>query len=163
MKKTNASITILFTLTLIGALLLGGVTAARFTGAARVDQNVFESGELEVRLDRENGNQYFDIANIAPGDQGSGEVVISNPGPIAFEYQLVLDLSGDLASGTHPLDLLVYDSAGSQVDSENMRSLAAGEQETLMVVWQMPTAAGNQYQGASARLDLIVQAEQITG
>jgi hypothetical protein len=163
LKKTSVLITIAFALITIGALLLGGVTAARFTNAARVDQNSFESGELEVQLDRENGDHYFDISNIAPGEKGSNEVVVSNPGSIEFEYQLMITLSGGLVGGAHPLTIKVYDGNENPVNPENMRSLAPGEQESLTIVWQMPAAAGNEYQGATAQLDLSVQAEQIPG
>lgn len=109
------------------------------------------------------GNHSFDIANIAPGESGSNEIVVTNTESLDFEYQLLITLSGALAGGGPPLVVKVYGGHGESVDLQAAHHLAPGEAEILTVVWQLPSAAGNEYQGATAQLDFSVQAEQISG
>jgi predicted ribosomally synthesized peptide with SipW-like signal peptide len=163
LKKHRRLIAIAFGLTVLGALLVGGFTAAAFTSTTVSGENAFNSGRMEVRLDRDNGSHYFDLANIAPGDSGSTEVVVTNAGSVDFDYHMLIDLDGKLTSGSAPLTVTVFDSQGNLVASEEVRRLAAGTQEVLTLVWEMPATAGNEYQGAAAQMDLSVLAEQITG
>jgi spore coat-associated protein N len=163
LKKSKFLISITFVFIALSALLVGGFTAASFTSVNSVDKNMFESGRLEVQLDRENGSHYFNISNVAPGDSGSTEVVIFNKGSIDFEYQMLIEVTGKLGVGNSPISFILYDRQGNRVALQDSRRLAAGEKEILFLVWQMPSSAGNEYQGAAAQMDLSVLAEQVSG
>lgn len=161
MKGFKAIIGIAFALTIVGALLVSGFTAASFTSTAQDEDTIFVSGDMEVTLDRSDGEPYFDLSNIAPGDSGSEEIVVSNTGSIDMAYVLSLSYSGSLVEGENPLTFSVYDSDGNILDLMSERELLAGEQEVLVIAWQMPKEAGNEYQNASAELDIKVVAEQL--
>lgn len=160
MKNLKIIIIATFISISLGAMLIGGFTAAKFISVAQASAGAFVSGDMEVTLDHPEDVPYFNLTNIAPGDHDSTEIVVSNTGTIDMDYVLNLNISGGLAEGEHPLVFLVYDNAGNSVDLMSKRTLSAGEQEVLIIEWQMPEEAGNEYQNATAQLDIRVIAEQ---
>jgi len=162
-KNKGINLVITFFIIIIGALLVGGATTALFTSTAENTLNSFQSGVLEVNLDRNDGDYYFEIENIAPGDSGGQTISIVNSGTLNFNYQVSYTLSGVLAEGDHPLSIVIKDSNQQPIDLALQRELKNNSHENLTISWEMPLEAGNQYQGGTARLDLEVLAEQITG
>ncbi len=163
MKQLKLILAFLFGLTVIGAMLIGGVTVAKFSGGASSPENGFISGDLQVQLDRPDGVHYLDLANIAPGDSGTTEMVIFNTGSMSLDYRLFFSLSGSLGEGETPLQLMVRDAAGAAVDLSGKRILSSGGQERLILCCLLPQEAGNAYQGATAELGVQVRAEQVAG
>ncbi len=160
MKKMKASLLATFLLIMVGALMVGGATVAWFTSQAENNDNSFASGTLEISLDKPNGTKYFNISNIAPGDSGSTELTVSNSGTLEFRYNFSLTEEGKLFDGETPLVITIKDSKGEVVDLEANRTLDPDEDETFMVYWAMPSAAGNSYQNLSGTLGISVLAEQ---
>ncbi len=163
MNRFKKIIFIAFGFTLVGSLLIGGVTAAVFTDSSEKLQNAFASGEFRIELDRPNAVPYFNLANIAPGDSGSQEITVANAGSVMMDYVVDLQLSGGLAEGPHPLALELTAVDGERISLDTGRSLNAGEEEILILSWYMPEEAGNRYQNAKATLAITVQAEQAAG
>jgi predicted ribosomally synthesized peptide with SipW-like signal peptide len=161
MKSNTHGLLITFILLVIGALLIGGATVAWFTSSAENTRNSFQSGTLDIKLDREQGNYYFNIQNIAPGDQGSQQVAISNKGSLDLVYQISFTIAGVLAEGENPLEIQLLNSSEERIDTGSERRLASGQQEPLTITWKMPEEAGNEYQGGTARFDLLVNASQV--
>jgi len=142
--------------------LVGGATFAIFTDSATNDNNTFTAGTVDISMDKPNGTKYFNIGNIAPGDDGSAPVTVTNDGSLELRYDLDDTLTGDLAAGANGLTVTIKDAAGNVITpgTDNNRVLAAGASETLTVEWELPLAADNQYQGDSATYGLTVNAEQ---
>ncbi|MCB2209935.1 M73 family metallopeptidase [bacterium] len=151
----------IFLLLLVFALLVGGLTVAYFTSIARNDANSFASGTLAVELDKENGDHYFDLEGIKPGDSGTLPIQVANSGSLSLQYEVILTLTGDLSEGDHPLQLCLRVNEENTVDPAHKRILRAGEHETLSLVWEMPEDAGNDYQNSTGTLAIRVNAEQI--
>lgn len=160
MKKNRNAILFAIFLSLIGALLVVGTSYAFFTDSAQGTNNIFLAGNLQVRIDQENEPGYFNISNLLPGDSGSNTITISNPGTLTLSYNIMADLTGELAEGAHPLVVTFRDTEDNPVLPENQRLLAPDEEETLTIIWQMPIEAGNEYQGKTAQMGIIVQASQ---
>jgi predicted ribosomally synthesized peptide with SipW-like signal peptide len=162
MKKIKKSLVVAFLLTMVGALLIGGATMAWFTSEAENNDNSFVSGTLEIGLDKSNGQKYFDISNIKPGDKGSSELTVSNTGSLELRYTFSLTKEGGLFEGKNPLSIVIKDQSGTVVDPSASRHLNAGEHETFTFYWAMPTEADNSYQGQSGTLGIGVYAEQVS-
>ncbi|MDY6874084.1 MAG: TasA family protein [Chloroflexota bacterium] len=161
MKSNKRTPYLIFLLLLVAALAVGGLTMAYFTSSARNDGNSFASGTLQVELDKENGDHYFDLEDIKPGDSGAMPIEIANSGSLSLQYKVVLTLSGDLSAGDHPLQLSLRVNEEDAVDPAYKRLLRGGEHETLYLGWEMPKDAGNDYQNATGTLSIRVNAEQI--
>jgi predicted ribosomally synthesized peptide with SipW-like signal peptide len=162
MNSKSKGIFFTFTLIVIGALLIGGATVAWFTSTAENTRNSFQSGTLNIKLDREQGNYYFDIHNIAPGDQDSQPIVVSNTGSLDLVYQISYTIAGVLAEGEHPLEIQIFNISEECIDQGFDRRLTSGQQEVLTITWKMPEEAGNEYQGGTAQFDLLVKASQVS-
>jgi hypothetical protein len=159
--KKKLWLLIMFGLVLVGSMIIGGASVALFTSTSENQGNHFLAGTLSIQLDRENNVHYFDINNIAPGDRGSEEVIISNTGSLPLQYNITTNLIGSLASGTHPLRVFVVDLNGTPISSNQQQRLNHGENDVVVVHWEMPLEAGNEYQDGSATLAIIINAEQI--
>jgi hypothetical protein len=147
-------------LTVVGALLVGGVTAAMFTHTGDNHDNRFVSGELKINLDQPKATPYFNLKNIAPGDSGFSEIQVKNTGSSNLGYVIELNLIGTLTEGPYPLVLTIMDEEGHVINLDHYRQLEVGEVEVLIISWQMPEEAGNEYQNATAELAVTVHAEQ---
>jgi spore coat-associated protein N len=163
MKKCKSGLLVAFILIVIGALLIGGATVALFTDTAENTGNRFQSGILEVQLDRDPGNYYFELNNIAPGDKGTQLVIISNTGSLDLVYQFSYKLTGELAQGYHPLQIEFLDSDGLPIDLSLERRLNSGQDELTTITWELPLEAGNEYQAGTATFDLLINAVQLSG
>ncbi len=163
MNSSGKGIVLTFILMTIGAVLIGGATAAWFTSTAENNQNTFQAGTLKIKLDREQGHYYFDIDNIAPGDQGSQPMVIANTGSLDLVYQISYTITGILAEGEQPLEIKFLNGREEPIDLGLERQISSGQQEMLTITWEMPPEAGNEYQAGTARFDLLVKASQVSG
>ncbi|WP_068606804.1 TasA family protein [Paenibacillus swuensis] len=147
--------------TALGATLVAGGSFALFTSSAQNTGNTFASGTVKVSLDKPEGTKYFDISNIAPGDNGSTQLTVTNGGSLELRYDLAQNLTGDLAWGTDGVKITIKDSAGNViVPGDNNRVLAPAASEVLTVKWELPLAADDRYQNKTAQLGLTVNAEQ---
>lgn len=162
MKKMKKSLVVAFLLTIVGALLIGGATIAWFTSEDTNEDNSFAAGTLEISLDKDNGQKYFDISNMQPGDHGSTKLTVSNVGSLGLRYNFGLTREGGLFQGDNPLVIVIKDSNDKVVDPTAVRQMVPGSNETFTVSWSMPEAADNSYQGATGQLGIGVYAEQIS-
>lgn len=176
MLNIKKKVAMALTTTAIGAMLIGTGTFALFTSTASNNGNTFAAGTLKIDLNKPDGCKYFDISNMAPGDHGSAQVIVSNSGSLDLRYDIAETLTGALAAGTDGLKITIKDHDGNViVPGDNNRELDAGgvihfmghttvlpgEKETLTVEYSLPLIAGNQYQATSATLGLTFNAEQV--
>lgn len=161
-KKVKKSIILALLITVVGSMLIAGGTYAIFTSQAANSNNTFTAGTLAINLDKPDGTKYFDIGNMAPGDNGLSTITVKNDGTLGLRYDVASTLTGDLTVGDNPIKVTIKDSEGNViVPGDNNRVLGAGDSEVLAVSWELPIAAGNEYQGDSAAYSLTVNAEQI--
>jgi len=164
MKKINSGLLAAFVLTMIGALLIGGATVALFTDTAENTGNSFAAGTIAIDLNREDGMQYFDIENIAPGDSGSAVITVSNSGSLELRYKFDdLEKVGYLvAGGDHPIVFTLSDADGTLSTGEDgtFRVLEPGQSRDVTVDWAFSIDAGNDYQNESGSVGFSVYAEQ---
>jgi predicted ribosomally synthesized peptide with SipW-like signal peptide len=145
--------------TALSATLVGAGTFAIFTSQATNSANMFTAGTVVIGVDP--ASTFATIENIAPGDSGSGTVTVSNDGSLELRYDITESLTGDLTAGANGLVVTIKDSNGNViVPGDNNRVLAAGANEVLTVDWNLPLAAGNEYQAKGATLALTFDAEQ---
>ncbi|MCR4435351.1 MAG: TasA family protein [Clostridiales bacterium] len=149
--------------TVIGAMLIAGGTFALFTATVSNGGNTFTSGTVVITQDKAQGQIFANIANIAPGDRGSGTITVRNEGTLELRYDIAQSLTGALAEGVNGLKVTIKDANGNVIipGTDNNRILAAnGGSEVLTVEWALPLEADNHYQGATAALALTFNAEQ---
>ncbi len=160
MKKLNKSVLAAFILTLVGALLVGGATLALFTDEVSNTDNTFASGTLIIELTEEfEVNE--DFRNIAPGDNGTGTIVVKNSGTLDMYYRLdTLAISGDLFEGATPLNVTLKIGETVLTPGVGYNELVAGGTATIQVTWEFPFEADNTYQGTTGTLGLSFSAEQ---
>ena len=165
MKKLNRSVLAAFILILIGALLVGGATLALFTDTAENTGNSFTAGTLEIGLDKADGNLYFDYANIAPGDSGQADIVVTNTGSLELRYRFndLAKVGYLLTGGDHPIEFTLETSGGTIIttgDAGSFFTLAPSASDTVTISWAFPIEANNTYQGEIGTLGISVYAEQ---
>lgn len=162
-KKINSNLLIAFVLIMIGALLIGGATVALFTDIAQNTDNVFAAGTLSIDLTKQFGADSFNFSNIAPGDNGSDTIVVQNTGSLELRYRMdSLTKTGYLLNneGDHPMEFTFTVGSEAFQPVNTTRVLGPGNSETITVNWEMPLAAGNDYQGESGTLGISFSAEQ---
>ncbi len=161
MKRIKVIIGVVFSFTFLGAMLIGGFTEASFSGSRMNSDQIFIPSDLDVVLDHTDGDPYFKLTNIAPGDSGSSEIVVSNTGSNDRAYMLRLSIEGNLVRGDNPLHIWIQDEKGNVLDPQLSRYLSAGTQDVLVIIWEWSQEAGNEYQDAVADLDISIVVEQV--
>ena len=138
------------TISLVGALV-GGATLAMFTDT-ETTTGTFAAGKVDLSVGT--ANTQVTIPCMAPGDEGSFEITVSNPACLDLFYKVTPSLTGDLASGATPLTVSV--SGGDAI-----RALAAnGASQVITVNYALPLAADNSYSLDTANLTLTFDAVQ---
>lgn len=178
MLNIKKKVAMALTTTAIGAMLIGAGTFAIFTSSASNTGNTFAAGTLKIDLNKEGAcDKYFNISNMAPGDTGSTQVIVSNTGTLDLRYDIAETLTGALSNGTNGLKITIKDHNGNVIipgpndnrvlTADDHRNLILsphgqpGDEETLTVEYSLPLAADNQYQGTAATLGLTFNAEQV--
>ncbi len=180
MKKLLIS---LLTIASIGALA-ATATSAVFTSQAKVNDNTFATGTLEVRVNGQPGITGFSLTNAAPGDCKSGQFTVNNfgapwfagPSTLAAKH-LTLSATRDDASLAlfnaldikveanrgWPTKMVVFDGKLKDLTNADLLSprwtdLAAGNSEDVYYNVCLPDAADNTLQGLTAVFDFAVDA-----
>lgn len=150
----------------VAAIAIGATTAA-WTDTEVVDNNVFETGTLDLTTSETTA--LFTISNMYPGMVPSEETVdVQNNGTVGFRYTLTTSRdAGDwllwnseylkceiLADGTN-----VYTGTVKDVNI-GPRDLAAGADETLTIRVWLDSAAPNNLQGKTATVSFDFEASQ---
>jgi len=137
------------------AALVGGATVAWFTDQETNPTSTFTAGTLTIDV----GNQSFAVAlpeaGIAPGGTYSGTFTIKNTGSLLLKYQININTTGALFTGTNKVDVEITDDGTSGANE-----IAANNSVTVHFEVRMPAAAGNTFQGATGTLSFTVQATQ---
>jgi hypothetical protein len=158
--KKKAHIINIIIMIIIGTSLIAGSTFAIFFSSASNSQNHFDTGKVAISMDKPDGIKYFNVENIVPGDTGFENVIVTNTGSIELGYKVKLEQNGKLSEGVNPIQIKIIDNQGAFViPDETYKVLPAGSSETLKLSWELPLAAGNEYQNESSQLALLINAE----
>ena len=180
--KKKVIISTAFTAALMLAGAVGG-TFAWFTSEAKTDVSI-TAGTVKVestvelvgayslgvaRTDGtfENGGTYnlegalLKLEKMTPGDSVVLKVVASNASDVNIKWRIKANKSGELASG---LEFKVFTDAALTTEASAMGTWSDPTTEqnlgTYYVSIKLPEEAGNEYQGKTAEIGLVVEAVQ---
>ena len=180
--KKKLIITAALTAALMAAGVVGG-TIAYFTSEAKTDISI-TAGTVKVqstvelvkatslgseRTDGtfENGGTYQLVENVltlgkmTPGDAVLLKVSATNASDVNIKWRIKANQSGELAPG---LDFKVYSDAELTQEAAGMGVWSAVTTEanlgTYYVKVELPVESGNEYQGKTAAIELVVEAVQ---
>ena len=149
----------------------GGSTLALFTSSTSVGGNAFEMGNIS--LSAAPTAAVVNITNQLPGDVTTGTLTLSNVGNNGLRYALSV-AGGDALGGVLTAYLVggctstVFSGAlnGANFGSPSPgfqagdRTIGTGSSDTVCVVLSAPTTITNNFQNATARFTITVDAEQ---
>ncbi len=166
---------------------LGLAASALFTSQATVDSNTFTTGTVVLTAAPTSAAITFN--NMAPGDQVTAPVTMTNAGTLDLRYAMTSastntdskNLAGQLAlqikSGVTDCSNAGFGASGTSVYSGTLstalfgdptpgqqagdRTLAAGTNETLCFNASLPVSTGNAYQNATTTATFTFAGEQI--
>ncbi len=171
---------IVLSVVLIGLLTFGvGMGSfAWFTSQATSEENVFETGTLEIGVPEGNDGvtAFISGANWAPGSTVTETIDVSNLGSLDFKYKVSASRvaeadTQDEADSTYlydKLEVVVSDGDGELyngslsglIDVLCDAGLASGASETLTITVTLPTDADNTYQGIGTTIQFTFDATQ---
>ena len=175
MKERKGIRQILLSLVIIG-LLASTVTAsavALWTDTESSSANVFTTGTLDIAL-TDGTPLPFNVTGMAPGDNVTGTLVVTNSGSLQLRYAMtttgdgasILDEQLDcvimegvttLYSGKLSSAVIGNPAQGAQAGD---RTLNSGNNETLTFTVSLPIDTDNTYQGLNCSVDFVFAAEQ---
>lgn len=180
--KNKALISAILTAALMAGGAVGG-TLAWFTsesktdvsitaGTVKVESSVELVGAYSLGVARtdgtfENGGTYeltdtlLKLDKMTPGDSVVLKVVASNASDVNIKWRIKANKSGELASG---LEFKVFTDAALTTEASAMGTWSDPTTEqnlgTYYVSIKLPEEAGNEYQGKTAQIGLVVEAVQ---
>ena len=178
----------------VGLALVGGVLGSRglavFTSTASVGSNTFTTGT--VNLTTLPTTALVTFAGMAPGDQVTAPITVTNAGTLALRYavtstttenvlaaQLALTIKSGVTTCTNAAygasGTLIYNAAAlgnttavnvvgnpAQGAQAGDRTLAAAANEVLCFNVSLPLASGNTFQGLTTTATFSFAGEQTT-
>lgn len=176
----------------VGIAVVGGVVGSRglavFTSTASVGANTFTTGT--VNLTTSPTTALVTLSAMAPGDQVTAPITVTNGGTLALRYaitstttenvlatQLALTIKSGVTTCTNAsygaTGTVLYNAAAlgnttainvvgnpTQGSQAGDRTLAASGNEILCFNVSLPLASGNTFQGLTSTATLSFQAEQ---
>jgi len=181
---------ILFVLLVVGvvAASLGVASNAIWTDSQNVDANVFSTGTIGISTDPTTALVTF--SNMAPGDQVTNPITVTNAGSLELRYAVTSDTTEDTLAAQLDLTIktgvttctnvgfgvdgtIIYgpgnlgSTTGTDVigdptqgDDTGDRTLAASADEDLCFNVELPSATGNSFQGLTTTATFAFAAEQ---
>lgn len=127
-----------------------------------------ENGSATSLLANEGSTDGFVDVEIGPGNNTEGanpesETDTSPPGDLGDHLELRIFIDGDGDPNTTADRSLVADGTFNNVtgqDVEVNHPLGAGETAVLVVLWELPAGVGDEVQGDSSTVDLVVRLDQ---
>ena len=141
-------------------------TFAWFTSTSTSQNNIFQTGELEITGPGTNkvAKNVVDVRNIYPGWEEEKTINIRNTGSLPFQYRVSADSNNNtlLYNGQHKIKVKV--NGGNYVGINNFNNvslgtIAAGGNKD--VTFKLPTTADNNYQELIDSFNFEFEATQI--
>ena len=180
MKKTLLSLGLI--LLVVG--VMAGATWAIFSSQAKVDNNTFATGTLEIRLNGQQSLGGFTFSNAAPGECKEGTFGVNNYGAPWFAGPSTLPakelVMGSLQDGGDtglynaltikvesnvgwPTRMFVYEGSLSGLSNADLLTprwteLSAGNSIDVFYKVCLPVSADNLLMGKSATFDFLIDA-----
>lgn len=150
-------------------LMLVVTTYALVASFVSVEDNLFETGTVQIELN--GGKTVFDGSdmNIEPGHSLVRDFTVENTGLADIHYRLYLEnvegaLQEVLIFSIYDGNKLLFSGKADKLNRDapclSDTPLAAGETRTLTAVVKMDEAAGNAYQTGSIAFDMTAEAVQ---
>jgi predicted ribosomally synthesized peptide with SipW-like signal peptide len=172
MKKKLLLSTIALMLTMA---LVGGATFALFSSQATNGPNLFTAGTLDIGVPNDDPNVgTMNFTNAAPGDSYDYSITVNNKGTLPFLYKI--SAKRHVESGaTYPSEeidlfdvLTVQVNDGQAIPLKSLKdyavntNMAPGSSEICKLTIGLPLETDNQYQGLSACIDFVFDAQQVS-
>ncbi len=167
----NSRVLIIALLVLVVAALVAGFSLALFTSSSANPGNMTSSGIME-QDNSQDGLAILTVDNLLPGEDGVGEVTISNVGDADGDFELVAsNLVDDPADPafSRVLTLVitdgtteVYNGALSDIRTVDLGTWPAEESHTYTFTVTFASGSGNEYQDATSTVDFTWDAQQST-
>lgn len=142
----------------IAAMATAG-SLALFTATTTNTGNTFTSGTVTLS---DVAETLVDVTNIAPGDSGSATYKVTYTGSLEAWLGLDTTFTGDLKTcdgGKFVMDVVGFNNnLANQV--VGTAPFVTGQDATFNINWSLPLNAGNDCQGDSATLTMLVHAVQ---
>ncbi|OZM56540.1 hypothetical protein CIB95_12270 [Lottiidibacillus patelloidae] len=157
---------------LVGLMLIASGTSALFT-SQDTNASPFTSGTVTISLDKDStqGEYYFEVTNMAPGDKEERMMTVTNAGTLELRFDLAHEF--DINAGTlgEKLEVSYYKHDGVDDNGDDIWTpitnpnnanlvLAAGASIPIKVDVHLPIDTENIYQGTTAALKIMLSAEQ---
>ena len=150
-------------------LMLAATTYALVASFVSVEDNLFETGKVQIELN--GGKTVFDGSdmNIEPGHSLVRDFTVENTGSADIHYRLYLEnvegaLQEVLTFSVYDGDKLLFTGKAKDFSKQSPciseTPLAVGETRTLTAVVKMDEAAGNAYQTAGITFDMTAETVQ---
>jgi predicted ribosomally synthesized peptide with SipW-like signal peptide len=153
---------------IFGASLIGAGTSAIYTSQADNTGNTFASGTLVVELDKDStqGEHYFDVDNMAPGDTEEAIMTVSNTGSLDLRFDLSHTFDINVGTLGNALEVKYYTHDGNAwVEVTNPTDanieVASLSSVDVKVEVTLPLSTNDDYQGESTMMKIQVDAEQV--
>ena len=154
--------------------LVGGATFALFSGQDTNTPNLFKAGTLDIGVPNDGPNVgTMKFENAAPGDSYEYSITVNNQGSLPFLYKITAKRHVE-QGGTYPAAetdlfdaLTVKVNDGQAIPLNSLKdyvvngNMAAGSSQPCKLTIGLPLEAENQYQGLSACIDFVFDAQQV--
>ena len=164
-KRRRALVALLLSAS-IATLGAGAMSLAVFTDSEAAS-GAWSTGTIDLELD---DSVLFNASNVFPGDTGSQTLNVSNSGSGELRYDMAVDIVDDADGLAGEFDLDITEGACPGSGSEysggllaaalSDRVLAAGDDEDLCFTWSLPLSTDDTFQGDSAEVSFVFDAEQ---
>ncbi|WP_251153614.1 TasA family protein [Cellulosimicrobium sp. Marseille-Q4280] len=157
----------------VTALAATLATGAAFVETEVVDGNAFTSGVLDLTISP--AEHRFEVAGMAPGDTVTEQIGVTNSGTVDLHYTVTVardEDSGPLAEvlttrldaedGQPLVTSAGLPAAAPAVNGTTVRTLGAGDSETLTATVALPRETGNGHIGTTANLTWAFNAAQVS-
>jgi predicted ribosomally synthesized peptide with SipW-like signal peptide len=157
---------------LVGLMLIASGTNAIFTSHDEND-NPFTSGTVIVSLDKDStqGEYYFEVTNMAPGDTEERMITVTNTGTLELRFDLNHEFDTNAGMLGDKLAVSYYKFDGVDGNGDDIWTpitnptnanlvLAAGASIPIKVDVHLPLDTDDVYQDTTALLNLRLSAEQ---
>lgn len=116
-------------------------------------------GSTESDVETDDGGDLL----LAPGTQGSFDIVLQNTSEVTAQYKVEFDKTGMPANFTYTYT--VGNEEKDETDDAVFTQIGMGEEVTITVNWEWPigdaVSSDNQYQGQTLEMGVTVTVEQV--
>jgi len=149
--------------------MVGGATFALFSDQSSNQPNVLSAGTLDIGVPGDNPNEgSMKFEKAAPGDSYEYSITVNNKGTLPFLYKVTAKRTPGTTANPDLFDILtVKVNNGQPMLLKDLKdhvlnlNMAAGTSEICKLTITLPLGTANAYQGGTANIDFVFDAQQV--